>query len=458
MLKSLRNDYELLKFARNKLFFFKEENMNAILKLLTLTGFKEDLLINLNYLRGIEKLRELDNDEKSTILDLNNKKLKDKKYFQKLLKTGIINEKELFYLITMHEQRHYFNLNDDMKKTLQTEIKKMSLPFNEPDLSNIDSIAIFGSTYQTQKDRLINGLNYYRNKKGVDPTDIYLLTGHRIMNIGEFIQLGIISRQDLEGIKDLYERECGEKLDVLNPEPLINFIKNKEELLSKFNDEKIQETLQKFGMYDEKKTKIELLTKVSKLTEKDFFDLAVTELRKQNFINNEQQIHIVYSNEMNGANILSNSHFNQQSTTKRANTEDTLKALWEINSNFDKILFVSNGPFVSQQFVSTLSIQDNKNNQDNQDNQNNQDNQDNQDIKAPKIYGKDATHGTPSHIAARHYGMIPMVEKLFKQRENKIQNLLSSKNTKQLKEIKNEKDAYEFGEFIAKQNDTYLGR
>ena len=317
MLKSLRNDYELLKFARNKLFFFKEENMNAILKLLTLTGFKEDLLINLNYLRGIEKLRELDNDEKSTILDLNNKKLKDKKYFQKLLKTGIINEKELFYLITMHEQRHYFNLNDDMKKTLQTEIKKMSLPFNEPDLSNIDSIAIFGSTYQTQKDRLINGLEYYRNKKGIDPTNIYLLTGYRIMNIGEFIQLGIISREDLEGIRNLYERECGEKLDVLNPEPLINFIKNKEEskkeeLLSKFKNDKIKETLEKLGMYDENKTKIELLTKVSKLTEKDFFDLAVTELRKQNFIKNEQQIHIVYSNEMNGSNIFSNYHFNQQ--------------------------------------------------------------------------------------------------------------------------------------------------
>ena len=54
--------------------------------------------------------------------------------------------------------------------------------------------------------------------------------------------------------------------------------------------------------------------------------------------------------------------------------------------------------------------------------------------------------------------MIPMVEKLFRQREDKIQNLLSSKNTNKLKEIKNEKDAYEFGEFIAKQNDTYLGR
>ena len=446
MEENLKNDYELLKFARDKLFFFKEENINAILKLLTLTDFKEDLLINLNYLRGIEQKTELNDAEKSTIINLNNEKLEEKEYFRKLLETGIINEKELFYLITMHEQRHYFNLSDNMKKTLQTEIKKMSLPFNEPDLSNIDSIAIFGSTYQTQKDRLINGLEYYRNKKGIDPTNIYLLTGYRIMNIGEFIQLGIISRQDLEGIKDLYERECGEKLDVLNPEPLINFIKKKEELLSKFNNEKIQETVQKCGMYDEKKTKIELLTKVSKLTEKDFFDLAVTELRKQNFINNEQQIHIVYSNEMNGSNIFSNSHFNQQSTTKRANTEDTLKALWEINSNFDKILFVSNGPFVSQQFMSTLSMQDNQNNQDNQD------------IKVPKIYGKDATHGTPSHIAARHYGMIPMVEKLFKQRENKIQNLLSSKNTKQLKEIKNEKDAYEFGEFIAKQNDTYLGR
>lgn len=446
MEKNLKNDYKLLKFAKDNLFFFREENIDTILKLLTLTGFKEDLLINLNYLRGTEKSRELDNTERLTILNLNNEELGDKEYFQKLLKTGIINEKELFYLMLIHEQRHYFNLSDEMKKELQTEIKKMSLPFNEPDLSDIDSIAIFGSTYQTQKDRLINGLNYYRNKKGVDPTNIYLLTGYRIMNIGEFIQLGIISKEDLEGIKDLYERECGEKLDVLNPEPLINFIKNKEELLSKFNDEKIQETLQKFGMYDEKKTKIELLTKVSKLTEKDFFDLAVTELRQQNFIKNEQQIHIVYSNEMNGTNILSNSHFNQQSTTKRANTEDTLKALWEINSNFDKMLFVSNGPFVSQQFVSTLSIQDNQNNQDNQD------------IKAPKIYGENATHGTPSHIAARHYGMIPMVEKLFKQRENKIQNLLSSENTKQLKEIKNEKEAYEFGEFMAQQNDTYLGR
>ena len=445
MEENLKNDYELLKFARDKLFFFKEENINAILKLLTLTDFKEDLLINLNYLRGIEQKTELNDAEKSTIINLNNEKLEEKEYFRKLLETGIINEKELFYLITMHEQRHYFNLSDNMKKTLQTEIKKMSLPFNEPDLSNIDSIAIFGSTYQTQKDRLINGLNYYRNKKGVDPTDIYLLTGHRIMNIGEFIQLGIISGEDLRGIVGLYEKECGEKLDVLNPEPLINFIKNKEktkkeELLSKFNNDKIQETLEKLGMYDENKTKIELLTKLSKLTEKDFFDLAVTELRKQNFINNEQQIHIVYSNEMNGANILSNSHFNQQSTTKRANTEDTLRALWEIDSNFNKMLFITNGPYTSQQFVSTLSIQDTQN------------------IKVPKIYGKDATHGTPANIAARHYGMIPMVEKLFRQREDKIKNLLSSQNTNKLKEIKNEKDAYEFGEFIAKQNDTYLGR
>ena len=48
----------------------------------------------------------------------------------------------------------------------------------------------------------------------------------------------------------------------------------------------------------------------------------VYHLRKQNFINNEQQIHIVYSNEMNGANILSNSHFNQQSTTKESLIRD----------------------------------------------------------------------------------------------------------------------------------------
>ena len=454
MEENLKNDYELLKFARDKLFFFKEENINAILKLLTLTDFKEDLLINLNYLRGIEQKTELNDAEKSTIINLNNEKLEEKEYFRKLLETGIINEKELFYLITMHEQRHYFNLSDNMKKTLQTEIKKMSLPFNEPDLSNIDSIAIFGSTYQTQKDRLINGLNYYRNKKGVDPTDIYLLTGHRIMNIGEFIQLGIISGEDLRGIVGLYEKECGEKLDVLNPEPLINFIKNKEktkkeELLSKFNNDKIQETLEKLGMYDENKTKIELLTKLSKLTEKDFFDLAVTELRKQNFIKNEQQIHIVYSNEMNGSNIFSNSHFNQQSTTKRANTEDTLRALWEIDSNFNKMLFISNGPYTLQQFTSTLSVQDTQN------------------IKVPKIYGKDATHGTPANIAARHYGMISMVEKLFRQREDKIQNLLSSKNVNQLKphssnsdeEIENEKMAYESGkDVVNKQNNTYLGR
>ena len=126
MEENLKNDYELLKFARDKLFFFKEENINAILKLLTLTDFKEDLLINLNYLRGIEQKTELNDTEKSTILNLNNEKLEEKEYFRKLLETGIINEKELFYLITMHEQRHYFNLSDDMKKTLQTEIKKMS--------------------------------------------------------------------------------------------------------------------------------------------------------------------------------------------------------------------------------------------------------------------------------------------------------------------------------------------
>ena len=74
MEENLKNDYELLKFARDKLFFFKEENINAILKLLTLTDFKEDLLINLNYLRGIEQKTELNNTERSTILNLNNEK------------------------------------------------------------------------------------------------------------------------------------------------------------------------------------------------------------------------------------------------------------------------------------------------------------------------------------------------------------------------------------------------
>lgn len=450
MEKNLKNDYELLKFARDKLFFFQEENMDAILKLLTLTGFKEDLLINLNYLRGIEKSRELDNTERLTILNLNNEELGDKEYFRKLLKTGIINEKELFYLMLIHEQRHYFNLSDDMKKVLQTRIEKMSLLPNEPNLSNIDSIAVFGATYTTQKNRLIDGLKYYRNKKGVDPTNIYLLTGYRRMYISEFTGLGIVSKQDLEDIKGLYEREYGKKLDNLNPDTLINFIKKKEKLLSKFDDQKIKETLQRLNIYDKNKTKIELLTQISQLTEEDFFHLAVSELREQNFVNNEQKIHFVVSNEMNGTNIL-NAGSHQKSKVKRANTEDTLRALWKINSNFDKMLFISNGPYTSQQFVSTLSIQDTQN------------------IKVPKIYGKDATHGTPANIAARHYGMISMVEKLFRQREDKIKNLLSSKNVNKLKphsynfdkEIKNEKMAYKFGKDIAKnneQNNTYLGR
>ena len=113
------------------------------------------------------------------------------------------------------------------------------------------------------------------------------------------------------------------------------------------------------------------------------------------------------------------------------------------------MLFISNGPYTLQQFTSTLSVQDTQN------------------IKVPKIYGKDATHGTPANIAARHYGMISMVEKLFRQREDKIQNLLSSKNVNQLKphssnsdeEIENEKMAYESGkDVVNKQNNTYLGR
>ena len=450
MRENLRNDYELLKFARDNLFFFREENMDAILKLLTLTGFKEDLLINLNYLRGIEKSRELDNTERLTILNLNNEKLGDKEYFRKLLKTGIINEKELFYLMLIHEQRHYFNLSDNMKKVLQTRIEKMSLLPNEPNLSNIDSIAVFGATYTTQKNRLVDGLKYYRNKKGVDPTDIYLLTGYRRMYVSEFMGLGIISKQDLEDIKGLYEGEYGKKLDNLNPDTLINFIKGKEKLLSKFDDQKIKETLQRLNIYDKNKSKIELLKQISQLTEEDFFHLAVSELREQNFINNEQKIHFVVSNEMNGTNIL-NTDFQQKSKVKRANTEDTLRALWKIDSNFDKILFISNGPYTSQQFVSTLSIQDTQN------------------IKVPKIYGKDATHGTPANIAARHYGMASMVEKLFRQREDEVRNLLSSKNVNKLKpysysldkEIKNEKMAYKFGKDIAKnneQNNTYLGR
>ena len=448
MKKKSKNDYELLKFARDKLFFFKEENINAILKLLTLTDFKEDLLINLNYLRGIEQKTELNDTEKSTIIKLNNKKLKNKEYFRKLLKTDFINQKELFYLITMHEQRHYFNLSDDMKKTLQARIDKMpSLP-NEPDLSDIDSIAVFGATYNVQKDRLINGLEYYRNKKGIDPTKIYLLTGYRRMYISEFNGLGIISKQDLEDIKELYEKECGKKLDNLNPDELIDFIKKKEELLSKFDDKKIKETLQHLNMYDKNKTKIELLEQISQLTEEDFFHLAVTELKEQNFLNDKQNIHFVVSNEMNGANIF-NIAPNQKSNVKRANTEDTLRALWEIDSNFNKMLFISNGPYTLQQFTSTLSVQDTQN------------------IKVPKIYGKDATHGTPANIAARHYGMISMVEKLFRQREDKIQNLLSSKNVNQLKphssnsdeEIENEKMAYESGkDVVNKQNNTYLGR
>ena len=365
------------------------------MNLFVATGFKNELFVNLNYLRGIENKPQLNNKENEILNNLNSEKIENKDYFEKLLNTNLIDVNELYQLIVLHEQRHYFSMSNDMITNVKNIIMSLDNKIKqEPDLTNINKIAIFVSTYQMQKERLKNGLDFYKSKKdGKDPEKIYLLTGYRGIYLQELVQLNVILSEDLAKVKN------DGNLNNLKTSGLIDFVsQNNNEYLKFFNRENMIKTLENLqksspSFKDIKINKdddtLKLLTLLASIKEKDLFELGKYEL---NIPNNN--VEVVFSDSTNGSNILHGE--NPKNTVKRANTEDTLVELFKKDPEFDKILFVSNDAFVSQQFVSTLTIQKDINN-----------------LKVGKAYGKNSQHGDQRTIAARHYGIGPIVAKLL---------------------------------------------
>lgn len=432
--EKLQNDrVKLLNLAKVALFFSSEKNNEALMNLFLATGFKKELPVNLNYMRGLENKKRISEEEEKIFDDLNSKfGLDGKGYFNGLLDTELLDVNELYHLIVLHEQRNYFSMSDDMNNKVQDIINSLDKIQEEPDLTGVDKIAVFGATYQTQKDRLKNGFDFYKRKKGGNnPEKICLLTGYRSMYTSELLQLGIISKDKLEEVKKV----GGIKDNDING--FVKFVSENEEYLKYLNRENIVKTLSglkkssaKFKDIDfnEDDDIIKLLEIVTSAEEKDLFELARYELEIPDNI-----VELIFSNDTNGTNILRGE--DSKNTLKRANTEDTLFVLYKKYPNFNEFVFVSNGAFVPQQFVSILSVQDDSNN-----------------LKVGKMYGKDPKRGNSKTLAATHYAMGPVVAKLLNSREVDFKKHLSGNAVKILKD-KSSNEAYEIGrDAVARQH------
>jgi len=450
------DEVKMLEFQRLYLQYMKMNQNRALISLIVKTGFKDDILVNLNYLRGATKKPGLSSGEIDTIRQINAEGMDDFDYFKKLLEVGAVADaNELYQLIVLHEQRHNFSSTFPKNDTDILQYLKSLTDINQSiDLTHTDKIAIFGSTYAVLKGRISDGLEYFRTRKNIEnPTTLYLLSGFRRMYISELVQLDVITQEQLNRIETEYMRKNQTKLQNIRVQDLIDFLLENEAIMRDIFDKdrekhirslfkqiiaashKFKANITPVGDIEKEHFKDlemgyddvdnlpfpELLQKFSLCEELDFFRLAAFELKLS-----ANLVALVYSQEMNGANI-GNGVMDDKKNVRRANTQDTLKALFDIDKDVERILFVSNGSFVPQQHNAVLDVAYTK-------------------FEAPvsvQVYGKNASAGDQTRIAARHFALLSPVAKYLK-KDFINPELLSGKKVKELDGVSIEK-AFDIG-------------
>lgn len=449
----ISDQIKLLRFQETYLKYMRQEQNRALISLIMKTGFRNDILVNLNYLKGISGKPKLSQQEIAAISQINAENSDDFEYLQKLLSKNIVSVNELYQLIVIHEQRHNFGTDfpkdDKGVKTYLEQLKEIDTTI---DMENIEKIAIFGSTYSVQKDRILSGKKYFEDAKGSEPKVIYLLSGFRRMYIEELVQLKILTEDELSQIQNLYRESKGSEMQNINIQVLVNFasendlvsniLESKKDIIktifkqiisanSKFPTE--LEAVNELGEKHQEDLKIteedidnlpfkELFEKFSLCGEIDFFKLAADELKLS-----PQVVVPVYSRELGGTNIR-HGVLDEKQNVRRANTQDTLKALFDMDTDIKKILFISNGAFVPQQHNAILDVVYSRFNQ----------------IPAVvQVYGKDANAGTQKNIASRHFALLSPISKHL-QKDEINPKLLSGQMVSALNGITEEK-AFEIG-------------
>lgn len=433
---------EFKKLYSEKLRFQSEQNLKVFLNVIMKTGFLNQLLINLSCLRGLEGRKEITFDEIKKITEIwikyctDGKETDDsgKNILIKLLDSKIFKPGELYNCIVIHQQRNYFNqkwfktLNDRCQTLIDSLEKPKELTKKE--LEKISEIAVFGATYSTMKTRLETGLKYYETNKINNLEKIYLLTGRREIYLSELQQLKIIAN-----IQSLKEKSKEKKID--NIAKLIDFVatNSKDSYSTCFDKARLVEMLNKIKeasedckfikeKFTETNSLKELLEQIKLIQEKDLFLLAFSEVASE--LKNKElknKMELVYSEQTNGVGII-----REQAMPARANTKDTLlellKKLKNNKENFNKILFVSNGPNILQQFGDVLSVSDGNG----------------------QFCLKAFEFGNIKNIAATCFALQPYITKLLNKDKLISQKSLNKEFLEKLNDIEINKDkAYELG-------------
>ena len=379
----INSEIEYLRFAEAK-------NHKILMQLFISTGFIEEIDVNLSFLYGL-KGKELKNE-----INIINEKYKNKDeltqnpeiYFLELLRNEIVDFNELFFLIMIHEQRHYFSFPPELQNTCKSIIQQLSTNFYETqNIENIDNIAVLGTTYEVQKKRLCNGMKFYYERKNKNPKNIFFATGSRHCYLIELVQLGIINEEnfnslkqitgtnDLNGIISYIQNNKQENNwdEYFNKQRLSNVLNNIKDVSPKFRE------ITNRMNFTENDDLLLLLENIAKVQERDLFLLAINELDI-----NPQTVKIIYTLDTNGAGVLSS----QRSI--RASTEDTIRELCKqlkiLGISINSILFVSNNQFVAQQYKDIVFVVQ-------------QNGEKTSDIQ---IYGENGNNGSTGNIAARH--------------------------------------------------------
>lgn len=433
---------ETFKILFKKLHFEGEQNLKVFLNLIIKTGFLDELLINLSYLRGLEDKKEITHDEIIKIIKIRRdyylrpKTLNTAKLILvQLLASKIFEPCELYNCVVIHQQRNYFNqkwfktLNDRCQTLIDSLVQQKELTGEE--LKKISEIAVFGATYSTMKTRLDTGLKYYKEKKKSKPKKIYLLTGQRQIYLSELKQLGIISDQNFKSLQEQNISNIGELMRFIgeNPESAYSKWFDKSQLVEVLNKIKkaskdCKFTKEKFAETDNLK---ELLEQAKLIQEKDLFLLAFSEVAselKDKELKNKMEL--VYSDQTNGVGVMQ-----EKTILPRSNTYDTLMQLLEkLKQNkeeFAKILFVSNDGNILQQFSDALSVSDGNG----------------------QICLEKFNFGTIKNISATCFALEPYIAKILEQQS--IQPCLAREHAEGLNGIFDTEEAYRHGETIRKK-------
>ncbi|GMO56438.1 MAG: hypothetical protein Ta2D_01390 [Rickettsiales bacterium] len=233
--KEEKRKTEMLKALNSMFPNYNEEQKNNIFALSKDLGCMQDTPIFVQHIRGIKGKAELTKEEIEGLQNLaNDKNINNMKDFY-LEATKYVTPDELQVAYLMSLQARTFGENSKKLNVLKDRLNDFEVKEFAIDYKDVDTLAIFGATYNAMKNRAKFGLEKAK-KANINP-EVKLLAGYRNMYFSESIaQMGLIDKNELENeiASQIAAKRDGIVDDIQLPQQLIQ-LNEKTKLKLKIN-------------------------------------------------------------------------------------------------------------------------------------------------------------------------------------------------------------------------------